>query len=373
MMRLDSDSSSKSHNGECVATPCPAKLPLAGRSVALAEAMFQNSEDGELSHRMHGRRGSASVVDQCCSSDILGFMSTDNRDSREREQVVLSAHKQTSWHIDLEGDSKQGVKSIQGTMRAESGQIRRFLSIDARLPDEPGQDGVFMHLSKRCVESMHTNNLLELCKDESFLKKLDRDLCNASNKHGKNAPAYLSDLAGKLPLALKLMSLGITAESTIIDAAHARGPCQAADGFLVDAISFMEVKGSGPKWRSVLQLRRSRNGRRQYTLHNVLFETWRLLVPVLRPQDPSDWTRAENFDDFWLGAVTREEFVKGISGSRTGTGRKQKKFVVTPDSRCHKSNLSKIIRWVKFRDLTVEWWKKFVLEPLNNGRQGPKP
>jgi len=313
------------------------------------------------------------------------FSSVDDQNGKKSWAALCAPKGQTSEPVNLEGGPDNTKPSIPSTIQTESdvvhGQIWRTKSIDGWLPDQPGQHGVFVHISKERLQNMQSNNLLSLCKQESYLQNLSQQLSLASNQHGLSASPHLSDLAGKLPLALKLMSLGLAASNIIIDAAHAHGPCLSADGFLVDAASFLEVKGSGPKHRP--NPPRSSSWNRQYTIHNLrLTSDWQVLMIVPRPQDPGDWTRAENFDEFWLGVVTRKEFMEVASEGWDGISPKAKSFVITPgipESRFSRSTrrspLSKIIRWVKFRDLTAEWWQENVLKQLNVNRhpQIPEP
>ena len=307
-----------------------------------------------------------SPSDEQCGLVVL---SADNQNGNKSCAVLCAQQEQTSEFVDLEGGPLDAKPSIPSTLQTERDVVDGEIWTDEQVPDQQGLHGVFMHISTERLKNMRSNNLLSLCKQESYLLNLSRQLCRASNRHGRSAPPHLSDLAGKLPLALKLMSLEFSENNVIIDAAHAHGPCEMADGFLVEANSFLEVKGSGPKHRKNQPA--SSDGHHQYTVHHLRLNMWRLLIIVLRPQDPGDWTRAENFDEFWLGVITREEFI-----AEYGIPPHEKDYVVTPNIPDEstprlRSAFSKIVHWVKFRDLTAEWWKENVLKPLNNNRQLP--
>ena len=76
--------------------------------------------------------------------------------------------------------------------------------------------------------------------------------------------------------------------------------------------------------------------------------------------DPTDWTDVEEYSKcgFWLAHITRENLVKAMA--KSGRGHLDKvDATITPGSKA--SWLGKYVTWVKFDDLTLQWWNENVL------------
>lgn len=162
------------------------------------------------------------------------------------------------------------------------------------------------------------------------------------------------DMAGKVVLALKALSVGISADMLIIDPAQAGGLMGKSDGAVVDRNGLQqmhEIKGS-----------RCKKGKpTTFTLKDIRVKgtTFLHILGVLRIQDPVDWTDVDEYSKcgFWLAHITRGNLLEAMAES--GRGHLDKvDATITPGSKA--SWLGKYVSWVKFDDLTLQWWNDHV-------------
>jgi hypothetical protein len=239
-----------------------------------------------------------------------------------------------------------------GLVVAGGGVHSSLDSVDVSLPAERDPARVFCHLTKRMLCGMSGVNILSLWPDSAgFRQQVKTTLQTGVSCQRRNA----LDLAGKVPLSLKLLSLGVNNAELLVDFAQAGGLYGTDDGFIYSLKEFLEIKGA----------KRKKNTKNQYHIKkiSVLGTGWRHLFLICRGKEPTEWTSVSEYDacDFWLGYVTRDGYMTALQES----GRLDMPLVdvtVTP-GRSEKSNswLGKYIQWVKFRELTLEWWKKHVV------------
>ena len=225
-------------------------------------------------------------------------------------------------------------------------------SVDVSLPAGRDPTRVFDHLTKRMLCGMSGSNILSLWQGSAhFREQVKITLQKGVSCQRRNA----LDLAGKVPLSLKLLSIGVTNEELLIDFAQAGGLFGTDDGFIYRLKQFLEIKGA----------KRKRNTKNQFHIKkiSVVGTGWMHLFLICRGKEPTEWTDVREYDecDFWLGYVTRDSYMTALQES----GRLDVPLVdvtVTPGrSEKSRSWLGKHIKWVKFSDLTLAWWKQHIL------------
>ena len=111
------------------------------------------------------------------------------------------------------------------------------------------------------------------------------------------------DMAGKVTLALKAMSVGISEDFLFLDPARAGGLMGKSDGAIINvrgSKELIEVKGC-----------KCKKGKKfTVTLKDIRLDgtNFKHLFGVARKRDPSDWTDVDEYSQcyLWLAHVTRE-------------------------------------------------------------------
>lgn len=164
------------------------------------------------------------------------------------------------------------------------------------------------------------------------------------------------DLAGKLPLCLKALQIGIDPKQLMIDCAQAGGVYGRNDGCVAKVansqVEPLEIKGSI-----------CRKGKANCFAFNKIRShgvDWKHLFLIGRLQNPARWDSVADMDHImYLGYVERHAYDRALS--RSGRSSQQPTNVfVSPLSR--ESWLGPFIKWVKFSALTKEWWVENVLQ-----------
>jgi hypothetical protein len=206
-------------------------------------------------------------------------------------------------------------------------------------------------LSKRQGEALVGQNMLELVHVSSYMTGLKQQLLVGVPRNARD----VLDLAGKLPLALKAIAIGIPPHELNIDPAN---------GGLIGKFDAI-IRGAGDRWMGV-----DIKGARTYRGHKT-FQLSRLkpsscfehLIMVVRSGNPTDWTDVLQLDElFWLGHVPRATFDRALAVRFATPGAiipQEVKAHVTIDSRRH-SWLGPHIQWIPFKDLTRSWWNTNV-------------
>ena len=210
-------------------------------------------------------------------------------------------------------------------------------------------------LSKRQGEALVGQNMLELVHVSSYLTGLKQQLLVGVPRNARD----VLDLAGKLPLALKAIAIGIPPHELNIDPANG-GLLGKFDAIIRGAGGAGGVGGVGGAGRQMgVEIKGARTCRGLKT-----FQLGRLrpsscfehLLLVVRWQNPTDWTDMLQLDEFfWLGHVPRAVFDLALVSNFGASVPAEVKATVTMDSRRH-SWLGPHIQWVRFKDLTRSWW-----------------
>jgi hypothetical protein len=162
------------------------------------------------------------------------------------------------------------------------------------------------------------------------------------------------DLAGKLPLCLKALQIGIDPKQLMIDCAQAGGVYGRNDGCVARLcqVEPIEIKGSI-----------CRKGKKSCFAFNKIRSygvDWKHLFLVGRLKNPARWDSVADMDHImYLGYVERNVYDRALS--RSGRSIYHPTSVsVSPLSR--ESWLGPYIKWVKFSALSTEWWTENVLK-----------
>lgn len=172
------------------------------------------------------------------------------------------------------------------------------------------------------------------------------------------------DMAGKLPLTLKLASLGVGPTDLIVDPAHAGGLLGASDAFSVESEKFLEIKGASPVGKMKIPLQDKRFGQDHFEFKHIRLHgtSWDVLVFVCRKWNPSDWGDVNEYDHcgMWLGTVTRKvyKFALMRAGKSEFT---EQRVCVTPGGKNKRNWLGRFVSWIPFEDLTREWWEEKIM------------
>ena len=167
------------------------------------------------------------------------------------------------------------------------------------------------------------------------------------------------DLAGKLPLCLKALEIGIDPSLLMIDAAQAGGVYGGGDGCVVardGSIESIEVKGCLCR----------KGKRRAFSFRNIRCDgaDWRHLFFVGRLRNPRNWGSNADVEHLvWVGYVGRDAYEEALVASGRPTD-KPMLACVSPGS--HQTSwLGRHVVWVKLKDLSVDWWLKHVRAPVH--------
>jgi len=162
------------------------------------------------------------------------------------------------------------------------------------------------------------------------------------------------DLAGKLPLCLKALQIGIDPKQLMVDCAQAGGVYGRNDGCVaqLNQVEPIEVKGSI-----------CRKGKKSCFAFNKIRShgvDWKHLFLVGRLQNPARWDNVADMDKImYLGYVERHAYDRALT--RSGRSPQHPTNVyVSPMNK--QSWLGPYIKWVKFSALSKEWWTHNVLK-----------
>ena len=195
------------------------------------------------------------------------------------------------------------------------------------------------------------SNMLRLLRSGAF-----RNRCRAQMEMGVSLNwRDALDMAGKVTLALKAMSVGISEDLLFLDPAQAGGLMGKSDGAIINvrgSKEMIEVKGC-----------KCKKGKKfTVTLKDIRLDgtNFKHLFGVARKRDPSDWIDVDEYGqcDFWLAHVTRENLIKAMQESGRSHMRKVD-ATITPGS--IRSWLGKYVKWIHFDNLTISWWMKNVM------------
>ena len=162
------------------------------------------------------------------------------------------------------------------------------------------------------------------------------------------------DRAGKVPMAIKALQMGISLGDFHIDPARAGGllgKFDAAVGGASGAASEgVEIKGAG-----------STSGPRTFKISRLRPGTpFQHLMLVLRQADPTDWTDVRQLDSlFWLGYMPRSAFDQAVAAKAGAAGQTELKASITIDSQ-RPSWLGRFMTLVPFHKLDKAWWDAHV-------------
>ena len=305
-----------------------------------------------------------------CQMKSLVFTSNKNNQVSDIGLAVVKSseqlghiHLSTNSQNDLPTNSSPRVSDVCESVESNQSVGSIVQSIDAFLPANGSMSSqpCTQHLTRRILQAMQAINALSLAQCPQWLSAKRSELAHGVKLRKRNA----LDGAGKLTLACKLMSLGVTQLQLVVDTAQAGGVCENADGINLSAKEFLEIKSSIAKARSDRAL--GPNARRQYTVEGLRFTDtwWQKLILVCREKNPTDWTDVAEYDacGFWLGVVSRRKCEVALAAAGKSANNVQN-VVVSPWTLdmhiLHKSWLSPLVEWIRFKDLTREWLKQHM-------------
>ena len=177
------------------------------------------------------------------------------------------------------------------------------------------------------------------------------------------------DLAGKLPLAIKALSVGIPLAELNIDPSQAGGLLGKFDAMITRVAlgrpashGGVEIKGAR-SYRGDLTFQFSRL-RASTPFEHLLF--------VARRRDPADWTDLRELDAcFWLGHVARADFDAALAtkvqkAPQASGHNAEQRASITIGSR-RQSWLGACVKWVSFGALDKAWWDTQVTGRMSAG------
>ena len=197
--------------------------------------------------------------------------------------------------------------------------------------------------------ALAASNLLHLLQCQVYRNQLNAQLCAGVRSNKRDA----LDLAGKLPLTVKAVAMGIAPHELIIDPAQAGGLLGKFDAAVCRASGAanegVEVKGAGSCSRT-FKISRLRPG--------TPFEH---LMLVLRRADPTDWTDVHQLNKlFWLGYMPRSAFDQAVAAKPGAASKAELAASITIDSQ-RSSWLGRFMTLVPFHKLDKAWWDTHVL------------
>jgi len=214
------------------------------------------------------------------------------------------------------------------------------------------------------------SNLLLLAQDCAYLAQVNAQLLADVPYNRRDA----LDLAGKLPLAIKALSVGIPLAELNIDPSQAGGLLGKFDAMITRVAlgrpashGGVEIKGAR-SYRGDLTFQFSRL-RASTPFEHLLF--------VARRRDPADWTDLRELDAcFWLGHVARADFDAALAtkvqkAPQASGHNAEQRASITIGSR-RQSWLGACVKWVSFGALDKAWWDTHVTGRMSAGhaRQG---
>jgi hypothetical protein len=200
------------------------------------------------------------------------------------------------------------------------------------------------------ARALAASNLLQLLQCQAYRDQLNTQVLTGVRSNNRDA----LDIAGKLPLAVKALEMGISLGDFNIDPAQAGGllgKFDAAVGGASGAASEgVEIKGAG-----------STSGPRTFKISRLRPGTpFEHLMLVLRQADPTDWTDVRQLDSlFWLGYMPRSAFDQAVAAKAGAAGQAELKASITIDSQ-RPSWLGRFVTFVPFHKLNKAWWDAHV-------------
>ena len=172
-----------------------------------------------------------------------------------------------------------------------------------------GRDGEGQ-VDELIMRALMSSNLLRLVGDASYVQGLKEKMRIEVSQRRRDS----LDFAGKLPLALKALSIGIPADQLLIDVAQAGGLHGKSDGCIIVGPQ-RQVSGSSrgepvPLCREPLEVKSSscRSGDRTFGIKSIR-RSFRHLFIVGRKDNPNDWTSLDALDDKCsLGYISGEDY-----------------------------------------------------------------
>ena len=237
------------------------------------------------------------------------------------------------------------------------------------------------------------SNLLVLAQDDGYLASLNAQLRAGVASNRRDA----LDLAGKLPLAIKALAVGISPAELNIDPSQAGGLLGKFDAKITRVGALPPAGIPAPSGchqhadpnRGGIEIKgaRSYRGRKTFQFSRLRPSTpFEHLLFVARERDPADWTDVRELDTcFWLGHVARVDFDAALAvrtrKQRHGLGSAapvcdaepcdaelcdaelcdaEQRASVTVGSR-RQGWLGACVQWVQFRRLNRAWWDAHVV------------
>lgn len=220
------------------------------------------------------------------------------------------------------------------------------------------------------------SNLLVLAQDIGYLASLNAQLRAGVSSNRRDA----LDLAGKLPLAIKALAVGISPAELNIDPSQAGGLLGKFDakitrvGALPPGIPAAPCLQHADPNRGGIEIKGARcyRGRKTFQFSRLRPSTpFEHLLFVARERDPADWTDVRELDRcFWLGHVARVDFDAALAAwtrkPRRGLASAARACdtehcaSVTVGSRRH-GWLGACVQWVRFGMLDRAWWDAHVV------------
>jgi hypothetical protein len=279
----------------------------------------------------------------------------------ESSEQLGHIHLPTDSQNDLPANSSPKVSDVRTSVESSQSVGSIVQSMDAFLPAISSQPRT-QHLTRRIIQAMQAINALSLARCPQWLSAKRAELAEGVKRRKRNA----LDGAGKLTLACKLMSLGVTQLELVVDTAQAGGVCENADGINLSAKEYLEIKSS------IAKARRGRahgpRARSQFSVEGLRFAGtwWQKLILVCREKNPTDWTDVAEYDrcGFWLGVVSRKKCEEALNQAKNSVS-DVRSVVVSPWTKDdkqinHKSWMSPLVEWIRFKDLTREWLKQHM-------------
>mmetsp|Transcript_18285 Transcript_18285/g.43908 ORF Transcript_18285/g.43908 Transcript_18285/m.43908 type:complete len:562 (-) Transcript_18285:24-1709(-) len=201
------------------------------------------------------------------------------------------------------------------------------------------------------IRAMQSTNMLRLISESSsFLSFWAPRMLEGVPKGKRDC----LDLAGKLPLCLRALDIGIDPSTLLIDVAQAGGVYGGGDGCLVrnrGAVEPIEIKGCICR----------RGKRRAFSFRNIRCEgtDWKHLFLLGRLKNPISWERCSDLEGcVWVGHVGRAAYEEALLAS----GRpRDKPMLAAVSPGCTKGWLGNHVSWVKLAGLDIAWWERHVL------------
>ena len=220
------------------------------------------------------------------------------------------------------------------------------------------------------------SNLLVLVQDGGYLASLNAQLRAGVSSNRRDA----LDLAGKLPLAIKALAVGISPAELNIDPSQAGGLLGKFDakitrvGALPPGIPAAPCLQHADPNSGGIEIKGARcyRGRKTFQFSRLRPSTpFEHLLFVARERDPADWTDVRELDRcFWLGHVARVDFNAALAAwtrkPRRGLASAARACdtehcaSVTVGSRRH-GWLGACVQWVRFGMLDRAWWDAHVV------------